>query len=400
MPWSLGSVRASSPIHSPCGGRARCRERSGLRKNHRSGGSTHDTPLPKSAAAAARCTPVGSSSSTTGRCRRNQARAGPGWWAEPPTRRTSTPVRWNAGSSSPSKTNDVSSPPSGPGSRNELWPSPVGSSRRRMATAWARTTSTSRSPALTDTPTPTTRRPGLGTEMSTASVSMGTGRMSSTVRRVTAKSGPAVRSTARATSAATAPPCWWRGSHGPRVCSVGTKSAPRGVNSGSSDILSTLMLLDHGDRVHDVPLADPLGDVDARGDVAEQVVRLGELGPAVVDADEELRPVGVGTGVGHRDGTERVLALHGLVGEPVAGPSPPGPLGITALDHELGHDPVERKVVVEALAGERHEVVDGVGSQLGIEVHDDVALVGGDRDLVGGVVVDLVRRGSRHEDLP
>jgi hypothetical protein len=86
-------------------------------------------PLPKSAAAAARCTPLGASSPTTGRRSRNQALAGPGRSPPPSTKRTSTPVRWNAGwSSSPEKPNGSTSPSSGPGSRNVAWPSPVGRS--------------------------------------------------------------------------------------------------------------------------------------------------------------------------------------------------------------------------------------------------------------------------------
>jgi hypothetical protein len=40
-----------------------------------------------------------------------------------------------------------------------------------------------------------------------------------------------------------------------------------------------LVLLDHGDRPHDVALADPLRDVDTRRDIPEQVVRLGQLDP-------------------------------------------------------------------------------------------------------------------------
>ena len=57
---------------------------------------------------------------------------------------------------------------------------------------------------------------------------------------------------------------------------------------------------------------------------SEEVVTRRELGLAVVDADEELRAVRVGTRVRHRDGTDAVLARDGLVGELVTGTAAPG----------------------------------------------------------------------------
>jgi hypothetical protein len=80
----------------------------------------------------------------------------------------------------------------------------------------------------------------------------------------------------------------------------------------------------------------------------------------------------------------------------VARAAPAGALGIAALDDEAGHDPVEGQAVVEAVAGVHHEVVDRVRRQLGIELEDDVAAVGGDGDLVDQVLVDLERRGRGH----
>ena len=55
------------------------------------------------------------------------------------------------------------------------------------------------------------------------------------------------------------------------------------------------------DLAHLVADLGLVGDVEALDHVAEQVVALGELALAVVDADEELRTVRVGAGVGHRD---------------------------------------------------------------------------------------------------
>src|SRR3546814_2193124 len=89
--------------------------------------------------------------------------------------------------------------------------------------------------------------------------------------------------------------------------------------------------------------------------------------------------------IGHGHGAERVLALHRLVGEAVAGAAPAGALGVAALDDEAGDHAVEGELVVEAVAGVDHEVVDRVRRQARIEPHDDVALVGGDGDVEAGV---------------
>src|SRR3546814_2278128 len=121
-----------------------------------------------------------------------------------------------------------------------------------------------------------------------------------------------------------------------------------------------------------------------------------ELVGAVLDADEELRAVGVGPGIGHGHGAERVLALHRLVGEAVAGAAPAGALGVAALDDEAGDHAVEGEPVVEAVAGVAHDVVDLVRRQARSEPHDDVALVGGDGGVEAGVGVDLEGGGARH----
>src|SRR5690606_31100061 len=102
------------------------------------------------------------------------------------------------------------------------------------------------------------------------------------------------------------------------------------------------------------------GDLDARGDVAEEVVERLQLVAAVLDADEELGAVRVGPGVGHGDRPERVLTPDGLIGEAVAGAAAPGSLRVAALDDEAGHDAVEGEAVVEASAGLDDEVVDGL----------------------------------------
>jgi hypothetical protein len=133
-----------------------------------------------------------------------------------------------------------------------------------------------------------------------------------------------------------------------------------------------------------------LRDVDALDHVPEQVVVRRELAGAVVDADEELRTVGVGARVGHCDRAERVLALHGLVGELVAGATGTTALGAATLDDELGHDAVEREPVVVTLPREHDEVVDRVRRELRVEIHHDRTAVGGDRDPVDLRSVDLL----------
>src|SRR5262249_48504542 len=98
----------------------------------------------------------------------------------------------------------------------------------------------------------------------------------------------------------------------------------------------------------------------------------------------------------HGDGTERVLALHGLVGEAVARTAAPAAFRTSTLDHEVGHDAVEREAVVVALMGQCDEVVDRVRRERGIEVHDDRTAVGRDGHPVRLGPVDLEIGGLGH----
>ncbi len=106
----------------------------------------------------------------------------------------------------------------------------------------ARPHATSRSPLEIVASTSWTLRPGRVTDADTDNGAKGTGRRSSTVSRVT-HMGPSVGSdsTARASSAATGPPCNASGAHGPRgelgrhhVVPVGLEQgvAPRGRGQG------------------------------------------------------------------------------------------------------------------------------------------------------------------------
>ena len=111
--------------------------------------------------------------------------------------------------------------------------------------------------------------------------------------------------------------------------------------------------------------------------------------------DEELAAGGVGPhGAGHGQHTavmlkvvlEAVLAELTLDG--VAGAAHAGALGVAALDHEAGDDPVEDQAVVKALVHQRNEVVDGVGGDVGVQLglHDAAVfhLEGNDRILCHG----------------
>src|SRR5204862_7586565 len=87
--------------------------------------------------------------------------------------------------------------------------------------------------------------------------------------------------------------------------------------------------------------------------------------------DEELRTVGVWTGVGHREGAAYHLVLVELVLERVARAAGPGPLRTPALDHEIWDYPVEDQAVVEAIGRQLAEVGDGLRSVLVEELHRD-----------------------------
>jgi len=64
-----------------------------------------------------------------------------------------------------------------------------------------------------------------------------------------------------------------------------------------------------------------------------------------------------------------------LVGELVAGAACARASWIAALRHEILNDAVERHGLVESLAGEEHEIVDGTGRFVRKQFDDNVALV-------------------------
>src|SRR4029453_18021338 len=99
-------------------------------------------------------------------------------------------------------------------------------------------------------------------------------------------------------------------------------------------------------------------------DLAEDSVLAVEPRTGVRRDDEELGAVRVRAGIGHRESTSR----DGMVLELVARPARSVSSRTTALDHEIGKDPVEGESVVEALASEVREVLDGARGVLGEEL--------------------------------
>src|SRR5207302_7660919 len=106
-------------------------------------------------------------------------------------------------------------------------------------------------------------------------------------------------------------------------------------------------------------LRDLVDDVHAGGDAAEDGVLAVEPGTGVRGDDEELAAVRVRACVRHGQRAALQLVRTGLVLELVPGAAGAGARGIAALDHEIRDHAVEDDAVVEALAGEPDEVLDG-----------------------------------------
>ena len=146
-------------------------------------------------------------------------------------------------------------------------------------------------------------------------------------------------------------------------------------------------------------LVDGVDDVHARGHRSEQRVGVGQALSLGAGHDEELTPAGVGlTGVGHGDRAQRVLVARAarlrrvLVRNGVAGAAIPGSRRVAGLVHEAGDDPMEDHAVVVALLGQEHEVVDRLGSGLGVERDVERARRRLDRRGVGLARVERHRR--------
>jgi hypothetical protein len=101
--------------------------------------------------------------------------------------------------------------------------------------------------------------------------------------------------------------------------------------------------------------------------------------------DEELRSVGAGTGVRHRQHAGAVMAQIGaaFVAEAISRTAAAGPFGATALNHEVGDDTVEAQAVVVLAARKVDEVRDRDGRLVGKQVDLDGARASWRRGLAG-----------------
>jgi len=93
---------------------------------------------------------------------------------------------------------------------------------------------------------------------------------------------------------------------------------------------------------------------------------------------EELRTIGVGTGVGHGEDAGFVMTAMGLAFtlEFVTGITTAASIRATTLDHEVGNHPVKGQSVVKFARGEVEEGANGDGCVIGEEGEVDVALAG------------------------
>lgn len=72
---------------------------------------------------------------------------------------------------------------------------------------------------------------------------------------------------------------------------------------------------------------------------------------------------------------------------------------ITALDHEAGNQAVEDSVVIVAIEAKLEEVAGCEGGLFGEEVEEDVTCGGGEKDLRGGLWLEIVER-THYERAP
>ena len=119
---------------------------------------------------------------------------------------------------------------------------------------------------------------------------------------------------------------------------------------------------------------DAVNDFHTFGYAAERCVLTVQMGCVFVH-DEELAACGVGShGTCHGQNAAGVLqvvdeAVHlKFALDGVAGTAEAFAHGVAALNHEAGDDTVENDTVVEALVDQRDEVVDGVGSDFGVQL--------------------------------
>src|SRR5579883_1728027 len=108
------------------------------------------------------------------------------------------------------------------------------------------------------------------------------------------------------------------------------------------------------DRLHDIAGTDAAHDIHAGDGVSKNGVFGRQVG-LVLQADEELAAVGVGTRVGHRDGAGSIGPPNRLVVKSVAGTTATGAGGVAALNHKTWLDAVKDNSIIKTIAGQGHE---------------------------------------------
>src|SRR5579875_597724 len=122
--------------------------------------------------------------------------------------------------------------------------------------------------------------------------------------------------------------------------------------------------------------------------------------------NEELRAIGVAPGVGHAENASLIMfegECAWLIGELVARATGSRAGGITALGHEALDHAVKRHPIIEVVARQKDEIIDGHRRLFGEKFHLEVAFIGmehSDISLVGidlhcwRLLVSLCHRGS------
>ena len=154
-----------------------------------------------------------------------------------------------------------------------------------------------------------------------------------------------------------------------------------------------LFFADH-DGFHDVALLDRVDDILAFENLAKHRMlavqpRSGDVG------DEELRAVGVGAGVGHRQDAGCVVFEIGMkfVFKRVTRPASSRAIGAAALDHEVGDDAMKCEAVVKTVRGQLFEVRHGFGSFVVVQLNANRAAIGRKRgDLHAGSLCKALQR--------
>lgn len=98
-------------------------------------------------------------------------------------------------------------------------------------------------------------------------------------------------------------------------------------------------------------------------------------------SNEELRSVGVRSGIGHGEHTGTTVSQIGVefVFKHVAGPAGSGTLGAAPLDHEILNHAVEQERIVKTFVCQFFKIGHGVGGFVVKQFDANATFVGGDR---------------------